>query len=184
MWAWQSDLTSTSPSIGIIKASTSSASCNQKKRLAGKKESKYSCTILGPNLEPWLCRKDLDQKGFWKWALFKRSLCVLCLKAGTSRKEACRWCTNKITNATFFWEKPESCEDNNSMMIYSGPVISVRIFLHPLMEQGGPVIDICVNPWGFCSEDTNLMCPDQKLEIAKFFQIFCLWKTGKYLNSL
>ena len=86
----QSASTSTTPSIRIIEASKSGASCNQKDRQE-KKESEVRYMVPTSNHDS-AGRRDLgdfDQGWFRKPALFRRSLRLLRLKADTSRMKTC-----------------------------------------------------------------------------------------------
>ena len=86
----QSASTSTTPSIRIIEASKSGASCNQKDRQE-KKESEVRYMIPTSNYDSTGRRDlgDFDQGWFRKPALFRRSLRLLRLKADTSRMKTC-----------------------------------------------------------------------------------------------
>ena len=82
----QSALTSTSPSNGIIEASTSGASCNQKDRQEKESGMRYMVPRSNHDSNE---RGDLDYARFRKRALFNRSLRPLRLRVDTSRIEAC-----------------------------------------------------------------------------------------------
>ena len=167
----QSASTSTSPSTGIIEASTSVASFNQKDRQGKRKRS----TIYGLNLKPW---GDLDQGRFGKRAVFKRGLRLLRLKADTSRLKTCWHCANNVKNTSLFcWERNAKFHKNPKFVEI---IIRRRSILAQQFEREFSFIFIFsrgrwVIDWRmrqsmkFWLEDTSSMRPPPKIGNCKLF---------------